>query len=105
MFRPLALPELKQSENYLLIRSYTKTSIIDDSINRGKRVYGDMPQKIGKSMQPIEFDILFQNLIPWDLKYLWLIGGLCLTSILLSLFWFLCLLIYMGNKSQNVSKK
>ena len=64
-----------------------------------------MPQKIGKSMQPIEFDILFQNLIPWGLKYLWLIGGLCLTSILLSLFWFLCLLIYMGNKSQNVSKK
>ena len=48
---------------------------------------------------------MFQNLISLDMKCLWLIGGLCLISLFLSLIWLLCLLIYMGNKSQNVSKK
>ena len=49
-------------------------------------------------MEPNDYNIIFENLLSWGIKYLWLIGGLCLSSIFLILLWFLCVLIYMGKK-------
>jgi|GEM_PF-1745688 len=56
-------------------------------------------------MQYDLYELLFQNLMLWGLKCLWLIGGLSLLSIFLYLIWLLCLLTYMGKSALSASGK